>query len=329
MQDIENVSVRYIKQWETRANVRQPDRYRVEPGVDPAAIANAHLVPTLSHPLVQEMGEETKRILVMQFVYEYLKTVADNEGQVILSICGEAGSSLARDFLPPVTRRALQTVSTDEGFHTYVAEEMIDDLVAVTGIDHIRPDDWFGSQTMIAEGVTLARSRALPEARMIVHLAFIGLLENSITEEMIELLRMTERESPFYEFNREHVRDEARHSWLFRAILRHLWTTMDPDLRASVSENLPTVLAYYLRSFTTPFRDFEQYRLEQVGMEPEKAKLVIDETFARKFDPRTHPMWVNLWACLRETGLLEDPVLYRGLQRERLAIEDKQAVLAA
>ncbi len=330
MLDLETLSTRYLAQWEMRANVRRPERHRVKSGIDPRLIANPMLVPALTHPLVEEAGAEVKSFLIMQGVYDYLKGVADCEGDIILSVCGQAGSSLGRDLLPPVAQRALQTVSTDEGFHTFVAEEMIADLIDVTGIDHRRPENWFGCQTMIADGLNLALSRALPEARLALHLAFVALLENGITEEMIEHLRSTDRESPFYQFNLEHVRDEARHRQFFRAVLSHIWATLDPEVRRSVAENLPYVLASYLRSMHTPLPDLERYRLHEAGLSLEKAQQVAEDCVRKAGDIRNNGIWKNIWECMHEAGMLNDRDFYRALMSEGLVPDgDQDSALAA
>ncbi|MEQ8654155.1 MAG: diiron oxygenase [Kiloniellales bacterium] len=329
MRDLESTCTRYLTQWEARANVLQPERYRVSPDVDPASLTFPILLPTLAHPLVREAGPEAQRLLIMQGVYEYLRAVSDGEGNIVLSVCGLVSGRYGRDLLPPVAQRALQTVSTDEGYHTYVAEEMVADLTAVTGIAHVQMEGWYGNQSMIRDGLDCALYEILPEARLALQLAFVALYENGITEEMIELLRATDRESPFYRFNREHVRDEARHSLFFRAVLAHLWSTMDPEIRRAVDRHLPRVLASYMRALTTNNWDLERLRLQHAGLSPEKAMQVVEDSRFEIADVRANPIWQNMWGCMRVTGMLDDPDLYRALEREGLAANDTRAPLAA
>ncbi len=309
MSETEDFCRRYMAQWDKRSLVRAKTRFELSPGFDRAEIVNARLVAGAGHPKVTGLGPEACLYLKMQHCYDYLDAVASGEAELIAKVAIDFGFGEGDGLLPKAARQALLTLATDETYHAYSARELIEVLEQATGVER-QPPSVQNVMTSAAE-VTFAHApdEILPFARLMV----VGLMENAITDELVELIKGRDHDSPFYDFNRIHLQDEACHRAFFRVALRCAWQWLNRQERELVSELLPVFLGAYILTGSRGDDPVLRARLAAVGMPEADIEAVIRDVASVVVTKDTHPFWINVRKCLDVTGMLDDDDLAAGL----------------
>ncbi|GAB5468326.1 MAG: hypothetical protein Kilf2KO_13560 [Rhodospirillales bacterium] len=325
MNDLETYSRRYLDRWYARASVRQETHYRAEPGFDLEAMVNPRYVEFLDCPEVVALGRDARHNLMMQFCYGFLEEVARGESEVVNRICIELSGQEGRHLLPHLGQQALMTVAIDETFHAFLARDAILSLESLTGIAMCRPLGPGLLATIFDEVLG-----ACPEdLRPFVKLLAVSLIENGVTDELVELTRAGERASPFYEFNREHLIDEARHRTFFRVALVEAFRRLGPAERACVAEILPRYLDSYFDQLLRGDADQARQRLLGIGLSDVAVQALLDRDRSAPGERRQHPTWANMRRCLAATGLLDDAAISQKLLETGWLAEDRPLDAAA
>ncbi len=319
MSQIDDYCRRYLEQWDSAANVRRGHRFLVAPGSTCRDMLNPLMIPYLDHPLVVALGSDVRHFLIVQKCYDMLLLLADHETEMVVRACMDLASSDWSAVRSSPVRQALLSVAADESYHALVAEQDIEQLEQVSGIGLFPTAQQHEGVSAAAAALATARAGCDQETQSALGLFVIGLMENATTEELADMVRFADHDCPFFEINRQHLRDEARHRLLFRRLMLSGWAALDEDQRRAVGEAIPVALEGYMASMMCLDRPVHAARLRHLGLCEEQAEEVLGQ--ARGVPPAEHnPLARNMRGCLAEIGLVEDPMLQhlfpKGCERE-------------
>ncbi len=325
MTDTDSFCRRYMVQWDKRSLVRAKERFELAPDFDKAEMVNPRLVLGATHPKVVALGPDAQRYLMMQHCYEYLEAVACGEAELISKVAIDIGCGEGDGLLSKAARQALMTVATDEIYHAYSARELIEALEAASGIP-VQPPTVDSIMVTSAEA-TFERTSA--ELLPFVKLMVVGLMENAITDDLVEVIKSGNQSSPFYDFNRIHIMDEACHRAFFRVVLASAWASLGHRQRREIYDLLPFFLKSYLAGLSLEGNVGLRERLCAAGLDKADAETVISDSAAVLAKGGPHPFWYNIRKCLAVTGMLDDPALCARLVEGGWPLEDPPLEQAA
>lgn len=306
MTHLDERAQRYLELWDGHANVRSRARFRVQRDFRPASVLAPAALPQLDDPRVIALGQAARERVQLQRCYDILQEIAYGEARVVGAAAVRLSGPEGEGLLPAAARQALMSVAVDENYHAFAARDAIAQMEAITGVAGRTDRTYSSLEAAMAEA--LASVSVL--ARPLLTLLTIGLVENIVTDDLVELIRATDDESPFYQFNREHLRDEGRHSALFRLLLAEIWPRQSAGVRRVVAAGLARFLDDHFRTLQTLPRQRLRSILVAAGLDPEAAD---DLCRGPGPAPLDHPFWRNMRACLEATGLADDPLLHDGL----------------
>ncbi len=306
MGQIDDYCDRYVEQWDASANVRRKDRYLAASGSRCADMINPGLIPYLDHPFVQSLGSDARDFLSVQKCYDMLVLLADHETEMVARVCLDLVDSAWHAVRPRAVRKALLSVAVDESYHSLVAEEDIEQLERVSGIALFPSAQDHEGVEAAATALLAAQGCCDEETLPALNLLVIALMENATTDELADMVRFGDQDCPFLQINQQHLRDEARHRLLFRQLMRSAWAGLDEGKRRVVSEALPIALEGYMTSMMRLDQKIHAARLCHLGLSAEEAEEVLEQVpGVPPMD--VNPLWWNMWTCIAEIGLEEDP----------------------
>jgi hypothetical protein len=291
--------LQYRSRWNERALVRNK---RPKPDVSKAGPEDFFPIgrqPLMSHPQVMEMSEDVHRTVLIQSSYKYMNDIAMTEMDPVI----ESSMRIASDGLsfrfPDLYKSIALTIAVDESYHALVARDYMEEVEKVTGL---RP-------LPMPEGTDLRRAAAGAKALLPYQLRdgfdiiTVSIAENTLTREIIELLRTQPDQSPFGVTVREHLSDEAQHCGFFLRLLRFYWRSLSNAERAALGEHLVPFVRAYLSTNTEEV--FGRAILAEIGFSREEANGIIAEVYGGFSLGTWHPMLASISDLLRGAEVLD------------------------
>ena len=204
---------------------------------------------------------------------------------------------------PTVYKNIALTVAVDESYHALVARDYMTDVETVTGLQPLP----------MPEGTDLRRAAAAAKALLPYQLRdgfdiiTVSIAENTLTREIVELLRGQPDETPFGLTLREHLADEAQHCGYFLRLLRLYWSSLEDDERDALSEHLVPFIKTYLSTGTAEV--FERSMLEAVGFSRDAAGHIVADVYGGFSLATWHPMLASITDLLRGARILAHPAV--------------------
>ncbi len=255
------------------------------------------------HPKVHALGDEASRFLLVQSFYKYTNDITLIEtrlvNQAILSIIT---NSLAIPFSDD-QKTNLLTIMIDEAYHAYVAHDATLQIKHHTKITPVALPDTLE--------IELAIEQVLKKIPALYHgffkLIAVCIAENTLTQDMIDMLYQKEATPFFYQMLQEHVADEGRHATIFSALLEYVWHTISAEARTVFTTILPEFLKQYLS--TQIQQQFERTLLYHLNFSTaEIEEIIMDTYYAQSISPN-HPMLKNIMNLFNRINLSPLPVL--------------------
>ena len=298
----------YRSRWSDRALVRNRKPKPDLTGADSADFFPIGRQPLMSHPKVMDLPDDDHRTILIQSCYKYMNDIAMTEMDPVIECTMRVANGGMSVQFPSHYRNIALTVVVDESYHALVAREYMDAVQAATGIEPLPMPESTDLRRAAAEAKALLPDR--------LHDGFdvmtVCIAENTLTREIVELLRASPDETPFGIAVREHLADEAQHCGFFTRLLKHYWSGLDAADRDALGERLVPFIRTYLSTGTE--EAFARRILRVLGFSAEDQDDVIAEVYGSYEVGAWHPMVLSIGDLLKGSGVLAWPSVRERLQ---------------
>jgi len=258
--------------WEKSSSIRSRPRRVLKKGAEGEWLYPPSRQPLVAHPLVKALGPAAIDTVLVQSLYKFLNDIVHLETEVVCGVVLRIVGGASAMALPSPLRRDLLSVIVDEGYHAYVAVDVMDQVQAMTGIEPLA----LPAEIQLGRAMAASRQALAEGDRDMVELAAVCIAENSLTSELLNINRESGLNPTYHQVNSDHMIDEVRHSLIFREVLKQLWNGLTDDRRERLGCHLPVFISRYL-AFDIQ-RDYDCQILESLGMQRDDINRVIADT---------------------------------------------------
>src|SRR6516164_4373447 len=231
------------------------------------------LVPGVGHPLVDKLGNDTTRRLMMRKLESYNAFTERLEYKAVMAASIKIAQYPSAFGLSEQAGREARLIVTDESHHAYVAIELIKQIPGFSELPPLTP-----SQPLFLRGLE-ELERDLPnEFADDLLIAFVSISETLITSILRGIPRDRRVVSAVRNTVRDHCIDEARHHSYFVYVVHQHWASIEPYRR----EILGPLYAKLIRLFLDPNLDLCRAWLIEAGLDPSDAEFVLQDYYSPK-----------------------------------------------
>jgi hypothetical protein len=304
--DTDNFLLQYRHRWNERALVRTK---RPKPDVRKAGPEDFFPIgrqPLMSHPQIIDLPQDLHRTILVQSSYKYMNDIALTEMDPVVEALMRIASDRLSFRFSALYKNIALTIATDESYHALVAREYMEQVEAVTGITPLPTP----------EETDLQRAAAAAKALLPRHLhdgfdiITVSIAENTLTREIMELLRAQPDATPFGITVREHLSDESQHCGYFLRLLRRYWASIGDDDRDALGAQLVPFITTYLSTRTAEI--FERSLLESIGFTRDDADAILAEVYGGFALGPWHPMLASIGDLLNGAKVTAHPSVRQG-----------------
>ena len=301
-----------LSDWDSRAGVRGVPRRLLDEESMGKLYFSPALVPIISHPLVEKLGPETQRRILIHHLYNYLDFTATFEVEVVNQAAqrialGKAGFDLPGEMLFDAYK-----IYCDEGYHSLFCIDVRRQIEAATGIKPLPYN--FGH---FLRRLNKAREAVPSNLKPLSGLLRVIVFETSISATLNKIPKDEQVLTTVRQVVADHADDEARHHAYFSSLLNILW----PQLSQRHKTMLGPILPHFIIKMLEPDYATIRRRLEVFDLRPEE----IDQVMAESYP------WPEVLADVRKTaaatlrlfernGLLEDRQTLDAFQSSQLIV---------
>jgi hypothetical protein len=288
---------RAFQGWYEKAAVRTGPRRLVSAG-DAGVFFPEHLVPHLSHPLIDPDDAPLRRYLAAQHLYQWLQFTMEFEVAVVCRATQHIADGSSGLVLPPESRLDAARITVDESYHSLYSLDVSQQLQESSGIGALPVDfgPFFAGLDAIGDD--------MPQHSVLIRLLQVVVFETLITsvlsdipqdESLIELVRVVVR---------DHAADEARHHAFFSVFFQHLWGQLEPSLRRQIASYLPRLIVASLQPPSVP----AVAALRAAGFPAAQVAEIVADSYAKpKVLPGIRRSAAKTIALFERTGVLDIP----------------------
>lgn len=296
----------FIDAWEGRATIRTRPRRMVE-NDDKLIYPLSRQPLVLSDTFTRECAHLRDYALV-QSLYKFINDVVIFETEIV----DRTARSIAKDHFtirfPFACRYDAMTVVVDEDYHALVAMDFMQQTIALTGIEPIPLPD----EIELSRAIPAALALSPEHLRSAVELICVAIAENTVTNDVAAFAKDESVKQSVKGLMADHLLDEGRHSGFWARLVRIYWHTAPQQDRESIARIMPVFIAQYLTNDIQNGFDFTLIDHLQV---PDAIKHSLrEETRAVSFPVnRHHPLVANIVRFFKNSSMLDDPFVQRGL----------------
>src|SRR6516165_1784877 len=255
--------------WYTYSTVHKPlPDFTCETGL---VLFPPELVPGVGHPLVDKLGNDTTRRLMMRKLESYNAFTEKLEYKAVMAASIKLAQNPQAFGLSEQAGREARLIVTDESHHAYVAIELIKQIPGFSELPPLTP-----SEPRFLRGLE-ELERGLPaELADDLLIAFVSISETLITSILRGIPRDPRVVSAVRNTVRDHCIDEARHHSYFVYVVHQHWASSTLDRR----EILGPLYAKLIRLFLDPDLDRCRDWLMEAGLALRDAELVLRDYYS-------------------------------------------------
>lgn len=304
--DDDRFLAQYKSRWNERALVRNKQKKPDISNANPEDFFPIGRQPLMSHPQIMDLPADTHRIILIQSSYKYMNDIVMTEMDPVIETAMRIASDGLSFRFPDVFKSIALTVAVDESYHALVARDYMEEVQKVTGIEPLP----------MPEGTDLRRAAAGAKALLPYQLRdgfdviTVCIAENTLTREIIELLRSEIDVTPFGTAVREHLTDEAQHCGFFLRLLKHYWALLEEADRDALGEPLVPFIKAYLSTNTE--EAFARLLLQDIGFSREEGARIVADVYGGYELGAWHPMLLSINDLLTGSGVLAHPSIQQG-----------------
>ena len=289
------------KKWEKKATVRNRPRITVNPQEKGYFFPLSHQ-PLCAHPTIQNLGQKALHYLLVQSFYKYSNDIATIETRVVNQTILMAMTDTLPIGLSCEQKLNLLSIMVDESYHAYVAYDARLQIEAHTGIAALP----LPKVIEIEKALEVAKKILPTQHYPVFQLFAVCMAENTLTKDIVTMRDQNETHPFFQKIIQDHLADESRHAGIFFHLLRYLWQRISQDCRKAIADSLPVFLAHYLG--VTLQKSFGSQIMIQLGLSPEEANQILDDTYTGFQLTPKHPMLKNIVIQFEKAGIMPGPI---------------------
>ncbi|OPA95838.1 aminobenzoate oxygenase [Pseudomonas fluorescens] len=295
-----------IDDWERRATIRTRPRRVLEND-------DNLIYPLCRQPLVLsatflEHCPQWRDFVLLQSFYKFINDVVIFETEIVDRTARRIAKNRFSLPFPLACRIDAMTVVVDEDYHALVALDLLQQTVAMTGIQPLQLPE----QIELSRALPTAQAEAPAHLRDAVELIGVAIAENTVTQDVAAFSKDSTVKASIRGLMADHLFDEGRHAQFWTRLVRLYWQAASPDDRDGIAQVLPTFLAHYLTNDLQ--KNFDLQLIEHLGVSTRVRSALSDEIRALAFPiTRQHPLMGNIMAFLQHSGLLQTPSVARAL----------------
>jgi hypothetical protein len=258
-----------FEDWYPYSTVHKPlPDFTCEAGL---ALFPPELVPGIGHRLVDKLGNDAARRLMMRKLESYNAFTEKLEYKAVMAAAIKIAQNPQAFGLSEQAGREARLIVTDESHHAYVAIELIKQIPGFSELPLLTP-----SQPHFLRGLEELGSSLPTDFADDLLIAFVSISETLITSILRGIPRDPRVVSAVRNTVRDHCIDEARHHSYFVYVVHQHWASISPDRR----EILGPIYARLIRLFLDPDLDLCQAWLLEAGLDPNNARIVLRDYYS-------------------------------------------------
>lgn len=287
-----------LADWSTAATVRSVARRRLA-DKDRGLPFSPELVPLVSHELVRNRDDAVQRMILGQKLHSYFRFTTHLELKAVLPACTMIGLKESAIRTTDEFAHDGFKIAVDEAHHAYCAEDMKQQLTAITGIRSYleRPPAFL--QALAGEQNLLDG-----KFRQLALLAFACVSETLITSSLANVPADERVIRAIRDVIMDHARDEAKHHGYFSCFMETMWAQFTVAERDVVGP----LFAKFIGTFLSHDAAAESDWLEAAGFSAADRKRIVAESYEaidlRKIHRQASKPTVTL---MSRFGMLDHP----------------------
>ncbi|HAU2265680.1 TPA: diiron oxygenase [Legionella pneumophila] len=229
--------------------------------------------PIVFHPLIAREGRTMCFHILQQSCYQFFEEIAGIEENIVIVV---ANKILQGEYLSDASesiRQSLRSICIDEYFHSYVANDYRQQLIEITNIEPLIVKTSSTLDSMRKISTTLEN-----EQREFFELVALCLVENTISDALLDYTIDEDCHQSFIDINRYHLQDEARHGVFFRELFKKIWQETFPEVKREVALLLPGFIKEALEGYEEKIY-YIKLLLRSLDFSNDDIQLIIDDTY--------------------------------------------------
>lgn len=291
--------------WFDKSGVRSRPHHQL--GTDGGEVYfSPELVPTATHPLVAERGEQVVSGVLVRRLYDYLHFTTELEQTAVIPVVSQIARGRAGFELPTAMRADAYAILTDEAWHAQTSYDLIAQVEERTGVlagALVAPQFQTGLETV--------RARLPAHLRGLEALVFAIVSETLISATLVALPRDTRLPRCVRDVIVDHAVDEGRHHAYFAALLTRLWPRLSAAEARAVGVEVPAMIEAFLMPDTAALADgLRDARLSPAGL----SRVLADIADEREVTAQVAAAATPTVRRFEQVGALEDPAIQEAFE---------------
>lgn len=229
--------------------------------------------PIVFHPLIARQGRTMCFYILQQSCYQFLEEIAGIEENIVIVVANKILHGEYLSYVSESIRQSLRSICIDEYFHSYVAKDYKEQLIEIT---NIKPLIFKTSSTL--DSMRKISTVLKKEQREFFELVALCLVENTISDTLLDCSIDEDCHQSFIDINRYHLEDEARHGVFFRGLFKKIWQETTPEVKREVALLIPGFIKEALEGYEEKI-SYIKLLLESLHFSNEDIQLIIDDTY--------------------------------------------------
>lgn len=258
-----------LSNWSTQSSVRAGKMHTYR-AVDGTRSFSPELIAVMSHPVLQNACDATRRSVETQRLFDYLHFTEELERRAVIPVCMDLAEAKVPFLVSRPLQRDASKIITDEAHHAECAADLTDQIADVTCVrPHRQGPPAFMKKLHAAE------ARFGGATRKLASLVFTSVSETLITGTLTRVPADTSVHPAIRSVIMDHARDEAKHHACFSDVIRIMWEQMGLQER----DDIGPLFAEFIVAFLAPDLSAELGCLEAAGFDSLQADKIITETY--------------------------------------------------
>ena len=287
-----------LADWSTAATVRAVARRRLA-DKDRGLPFSPELVPLMSHALVRSRDDAVQRMILGQKLHSYFRFTTHLELKAVLPACTMIGLKESAIRTTDEFAHDGFKIAVDEAHHAYCAEDMKQQLTAITTIRPYRERPPAFLRMLAGE-----RDALDGKFKQLALLAFTCVSETLITSSLANVPADERVIRAIRDVIMDHARDEAKHHGYFSCFMETMWAQFTVEERDVVGP----LFAKFIGTFLSHDAEAESDWLEAAGFSGADRTRIVAESYEaidlRKIHRQASKPTV---ALMNRFGMLDHP----------------------
>ncbi len=298
----------YQKKWETRSSIRTRPRKLID------FTQEGYFFPEDKQPLllikeVHELGERTKKEILLKSFYKYLHDIVTLEIKLINSACTKIQYHDLPVHYDDSTKLSTYTILIDEYYHVYIAKDMIFQL------ENINPklQTYEYPTSDASNAVTTIKSLLDEKFHDIFEIIAVCIFETTLVRELVEFFQSSSVHPSIKHYVNDHMNDESRHFGFFFDLLCETWEKLDDEYRTAIGSTLADFMTLYLSIESE--KHFNTILLGELINDVGLAEKMNNELYKGFIITQDVPIVKNVLSVLRRSKILDHPSVLDGFSK--------------